>query len=283
MTSFLFWNLRGRYLGRELAELASEHDLDVIVTAEPYDNAAEILIALNAVRSQYRLHETFCPRIQLFSRLPKTSFSPLYDDDLISISRMTPPLCQSVTLVSVHYWSKLHLSDYDQFTLSGRLRETLEEVENREGHRRTILVGDLNMDPFRPAMVNSEGIHAVMSPHVAAKQGRVVKGRFRHMFFNPMWSLLGNFRHGPPGTYFKDMSGEATNYFWHTFDQVLIRTEIVPWFMADSLQIATMAGPHSLVTANGTPDHSEGSDHLPILFRIDIPEVIHDNHDKSLG
>ena len=92
MTSFLFWNLRGQFLGNELAELAGEYDLDVIVTAEPYDNAARVLATLNRTLTQYRVHRSFCPRIQIFSRFPEKALVPLYDDDVLSISRLQPAL-----------------------------------------------------------------------------------------------------------------------------------------------------------------------------------------------
>lgn len=276
MTTFLFWNVRGKVLSEELVDLANQYDLDALILAEPSDERAQILTALNAGRADYRLQDSLCPRIDIYTRLPRTSFHPLLDDDILSVKRLKLPLRQAVTLASVHFWSKLNLSDYDQFTLSARIREAIDDIEAREGHRRTILVGDLNMDPFSAAMTNSEGIHSIMCRTVAARQSRLVKGRVRHMFFNPMWSHFGDHPRGPPGTYYKDLSGEPTNYFWHTFDQVLVRYDLLDCFSFDQLRILTQAGKKSLLSSDGIPDAARGSDHLPIIFEINIPEVLND-------
>jgi hypothetical protein len=83
-------------------------------------------------------------------------------------------------------------------------------------------------------------------------------------FYNPMWKFLSN--EAPPyGTYFYD-SGGIVNYYWHIFDQVIMRPQLIEAFDDDSLSIVTQIGGTSLL-AKGKPD-KQYSDHLPIFFSL---------------
>ena len=44
-----------------------------------------------------------------------------------------------------------------------------QNAETKAGHTRTILVGDLNVNPFEVAVVGAHGLHAVMAKQVALK------------------------------------------------------------------------------------------------------------------
>lgn len=63
---------------------------------------------------------------------------------------------------------------------------------------------------------------------------------------------------------------EQVEYFWHMFDQVLIRPELLSIFKTEELKILTSGSVTSLVTAKGMPKRSVASDHLPILFQLDL-------------
>lgn len=69
------------------------------------------------------------------------------------------------------------------------------------------------------------------------------------------------------GTYF-DRQTRRLQYFWHTFDQVLIRPDLVDDFDEDSLEILTKFGAKSLLKNDGTPNQETTSDHLPIVFAL---------------
>ena len=84
-----------------------------------------------------------------------------------------------------------------------------------------------------------------------------------------MWGYLGDISDGPPGTYYYD-SGMQVNLYWNMFDQVLIRPELLDVFEVEGLRILTDAGGKSLLAGSGKPDVSIGSDHLPILFKLNI-------------
>jgi hypothetical protein len=108
-----------------------------------------------------------------------------------------------------------------------------------------------------------------MSRRVAARAVRTVQGREYRMFYNPMWSHLGDAKTDTAGSYYYDRA-EHVNYFWNMFDQVLIRPELAERFDADKLRIITSVGARSLVWPNGRPDAKNYSDHLPIVFELDF-------------
>ncbi|MCK4529526.1 hypothetical protein KAW18_19350 [candidate division WOR-3 bacterium] len=60
------------------------------------------------------------------------------------------------------------------------------------------------------------------------------------------------------------------NYYWHTFDQVLIRPELLDYFRYDKLDVLTEINGRSLILENGMPDAKLASDHLPIVFEISM-------------
>jgi hypothetical protein len=100
--------------------------------------------------------------------------------------------------------------------------------------------------------------------------GKLPGEEFR-IFYNPMWSFLGDASSGPPGTYYRGPAGQVS-FFWHMFDQVLFRPNLLPRFDSGDLAILTSAGDQSLMTVEEIPDTAVASDHLPLLFRLNLDE-----------
>jgi hypothetical protein len=148
------------------------------------------------------------------------------------------------------------------------LSHIIREQEGKAGHSRTVLIGDLNVNPFDHGVVSTEGLHAVMTRDLAFRGSRKIKGTFYPFFYNPMWSHFGDGSVGPAGTYFYER-GEAVMYFWNIFDQVLLRPELARSFDPRELRILTEAG-SPLARPNGRPDISAGSDHFPLFFNLRI-------------
>ena len=130
-------------------------------------------------------------------------------------------------------------------------------------------MGDFNMSPFENGMTGARELHGVCSARIAAEGSRKVQGQSYPYFYNPAWALIASRRHASPGTYHYSRSSHY-EHFWHTFDQVLIRPSLLGAFNLDTLQIVTSAGDVSLLDYRGRPDKIEASDHLPILFDLDI-------------
>ena len=53
-------------------------------------------------------------------------------------------------------------------------------------------------------------------------------------------------------------------------DQVLVRPELIEYSRSEEVRILTRAGDVSLVSNDGRPNRSEASDHLPVLFELDL-------------
>lgn len=170
---------------------------------------------------------------------------------------------------SAHLPSKRHWSTESQSLECIELARRINAEEGRVGYRRTVLVGDFNMNPFESGMVAAGALHSVMSRQVAAREVRTVQGNTYRMFYNPMRGHFGDARSETAVSYFYD-NAQHVNYFWNMFDQVLIRPELAERFDPNRLKIVTSVGARSLTRAGGRPDGQNYSDHLPIVFALDF-------------
>ena len=59
-----------------------------------------------------------------------------------------------------------------------------------------------------------------------------------------------------------------TNFFWHAFDQVIIRPNLTDAFDDDSLEIISETKSHNLLRGNSRPNSNKYSDHLPLFFAL---------------
>lgn len=265
MVRVRFWNIGGKPLAEPLRHLCDSHDPDILVLAENKIPTVDLLQTLN--RGSQRVFVSpfnLSSRIAFLSRFHGRLFGSVSDDDYCSIRAITPPLGDEILLVAVHYPSKLHSTGEDQSLLMHRIVERIRDAEIRFGHTRTVLVGDLNMNPFESGVCSAEGLHGVMSKQIARMIGRTVYGQERLFFYNPMWNFLGDETRGPPGTYY--YAKGVTAYFWNIFDQVLYRPALLDNYQENDVNILTEIGPNSLLRKDRIA--GDFSDHLPLFFTV---------------
>lgn len=274
--TFLFWNIHRRRTPDLVAALAHEHDVHVLMLAESRIPEAGLLTALNRGReSQYYpdTSPTPSPRLRVYFRYLPRYLQALRDSKWVAIRRFQPPAVKEMLLVIVHLPSKLWGQETDQPVFCEQLAEMIKGVESEVGHSRTVVVGDLNMNPFESGVISATGLHAVMDRRVAEKGSRRVRNigtdepEKHEFFYNPMWNHFGDLPPSPPGTYFYHRS-RMHELYWHMFDQVLIRPELLDSFRTEDVTILTRVGGASLLSGLGRPDAGVGSDHLPILFKL---------------
>jgi hypothetical protein len=254
-----------------------QHAVDVLILAECPVTAGNVLTALNKPAADYFLAPSDCYKLQLYTRFSDEYVLPVQQQgtsirgDDFSIRRLALPGRQEVLLCAVHFPSKLWMDDNDQRDFTTRFARILATAEEVATHSRTVLVGDLNMNPYEDPVVTTTGLHAVMTRRLARKETRRFKFESNRYFYNPMWSHFGEKQQGHAGTYYYS-TPKARADFWNIYDQVLVRPALLPHFLDEKVEILwqDLAANLSLLKPDGSPNEKEFSDHLPILFRLNI-------------
>ena len=267
--TFLFWNVKQQPLRERVARLVVAHSVDVVILAECAMSSAVVSRAINdATGETFRVVPGSGSELRLFTRLPLAGWRFLLKGQLerwlaFGLSAHNLP---DLLLLTVHLPSKLRTTEPDRMLDASRLAADIRQLEQQEGHERAVIVGDLNVNPFEAPVAWAGGLHGVMDARVAERETRKIRGGEYPLMYNPMWGVMGDRTPGPPGTYYRS-SSESVNYFWNTYDQVLVRPELIPHLSA--VRVLDSDGTDSLLTANGLPDAVNGSDHLPLFFRLD--------------
>lgn len=272
--TFLYWNIhKNQNLFPLIQKLMIERDVDILMIAEyPLVSPLELLYKINELNDKYEYIKPIISneKVKIYSKNDVKSLDNWEDEVGISAKRLySTVLKQYVTLIVCHLPSKVNNSDSNLSELSEDIKEFIDRVEDKAQHQRTIVCGDLNMNPFDEGLIKTRGLHAVMERKIASKKTATVSGKKYHFFYNPMWSFLGDMGKGKVcGTMYYN-SSKPINYYWHLYDQVLMRPEMIPFFIDSGLDILTEISGDNLITQNNIID-SKYSDHLPLLFNFNI-------------
>lgn len=283
MTRFLFWNLhreggtvdpkRATALCLSLTRLVRQRRIDVLVFAEYGLDDGEVSRALDgAGYGHFHRPTSRLERTVVWTNLPSGSVVDRYNGGqrpLLGIQEVIPTTGSPIWLMTTHLRDRSRVT-----TEAGRgdavigIANAIRLFETRNGSARTLLLGDLNMNPFEYGVVGTNGLHAMMTRSLARSVPRLKARRDRPCFYNPMWSLLGDLPSGPPGSYFWPNPEEATNHFWHMYDQVLVRPELIDAFLG--VEVLDGDGVETFVSGTGRPSKARFSDHLPLFFHCDF-------------
>jgi hypothetical protein len=275
--SCLFWNLQGLARAELVAKVCVQYEVNLLMLAECAIDPVEMLTALsNAGLSGFK----YPPRptgiesdLRLFLRHASVTMEDVEDDanDHVTVRHLFG-IGADVLLAVVHLPSKRYAStETARLSIGRNLADLIRSIESRFGHKRTVLVGDLNMNPFEAGMVSADALHGVPTRAIAGRESRVVDKKRWDYFYNPMWQFFGERPDGPPGTYYYAGSGQWMSYFWNIFDQVLVRPSMMQ--VLSGVRVIDRVGSESLLNLRGNPKLSIGSDHLPILFKLDLGEA----------
>jgi hypothetical protein len=278
--TFGFWNvdsLRNPQTGRRevariAAHLARERALDVLFLIECGIPSVSLISAFTegpeyypiSSGERFKVIARFDPKYMLRLLLPVPS-------DRFDIWRLKLPLQRDVLLSVVHGLDKRNNSPAKQGLFLQQVVAALSHFENRFGHDRSIVLGDFNANPFESSMAGALGMNAVISRTIAQSGRRRMLNETYPFFYNPMWNLYGDEpRSSAPATYYYRGS-DPHELYWHMLDQVLIRPSLLDGFDFSALEIVTAVRGAELISATGVPDRSRYSDHLPVVFQVDLP------------
>ncbi|PHR98731.1 MAG: hypothetical protein COA78_25805 [Blastopirellula sp.] len=267
MPTFAFWNVNKNVSAENISAFAHERDVDILVLAENEIPVSKLVSQINTKSNRpYFQDIMISDRLTIFTRFQPGNSSLIQNKPGVVIRHYQMPLGESFLVVAVHLSSKLRKKTEDQSQSCARLARYINKAEAKVGHTRTVVIGDLNMNPFEYGVVGSEGLHAVMDRRIAERGSRTLHEEERPFFYNPMWSTLGDLDSKPPGTYYYD-NGSEVNYYWHAFDQVLIRPALLDFMPHDAMKVITELKGQSLLTEAGRPN-KKMSDHLPIVCHL---------------
>lgn len=286
--TFLFWNLRGNH--RQTLEARTPRlltalerfaeSVDVFLFAECTIAPARIVAAIRATNDAFYEVPAQSRRIAMFSKLAGASWSERYYDavsDRITVQEVQIGRAPAILVIGAHL-DAAPLSREGRAEWARDLARDIRMVETDAGHARTVLVGDLNMNPFDGGLIETSALHAVMTKRLAAWVQRLSARKGYLPFYNPMWSFFGdwgstagvNIRSTSrmPGTYFFRDTNDRASHFWHVYDQLLLRPALMEQLVR--LEVLGTDGTESLTTNSGRPRSGFFSDHLPILFTMDV-------------
>jgi hypothetical protein len=181
------------------------------------------------------------------------------------------PLQPRLLFAACHLLSKTNSGEDSQRAEAGIQVSDIRAIEEGQQLRATIILGDFNLDPYDPGMVMASHYHGLCDVAIASGGDRTVQGRSYRKMYNPMWSLFGDRTPGPAGTFFRS-AAEHHNPHWHIYDQFLLSPEVLARFKFIEACILNSDGIESLATATGRPCRRKGSDHFPILLRLQTNE-----------
>jgi hypothetical protein len=237
---------------------------------------ADALSVLNSPERSLGFHYApgQCERLQLFTRLGRDTLTEVAHHRCYTLRRLVIPEHTELLLAVAHLRSPLHANLGTRNEAAKNFARAVSSLEETVGHRRTLVTGDFNLDPFEEGIAGASGFHGVMTAVLAQanNQGRLHDGEFCRFFYNPMWALMGAGERTVPGSYFY-WSTEQLAYFWHTYDQVLLRPELIPHWEGAGLRLLTEDGVLQFLQENGRPDTKRVSDHLPLLFRLNFTPI----------
>jgi hypothetical protein len=272
MLTFLFWNLK-QSRPDVVANVARKRAVDVIMLAECPTSRGQMLGTLNKDTNDYFFIPSECPKINIYARFHEQYLPPLREEDDFSIRRLALPQRLDLLLCVAHFPSKQSLREpVDRQDYATIFSGKLADVEDAAKINRTIVTGDLNMNPYEDGLVMARALHAVPTRALAKREQRTsLRTESRIFFYNPMWRHFGERMEGHAGTYFYSSPKSRADY-WNIYDQVLLRPDLLPYFQDDDLEIIheDVGSNVSFLKNDGVPNRDEISDHLPILFRIQI-------------
>lgn len=250
--NFLFWNIYKKDLSEQIYELCMLHDIDVLMLCECIIKPVILLNSLNRYEINYKYSpNTMGKKVKIFTKFDTNYIKSIGEEDRITARNIALPDKDNITLIVAHLASKMNQSDISQFASMLEVVRFIEYIEKKQGHNRTVLCGDLNINPFEAGMIQATGLHTVMDKQIALKMKRVVQGKVYPFFYNPMWGFLGDLGRGAvSGTHYYSPA-QHVNYHWHLFDQVIMRPEIIPIFDDNKLDIITKSNKDNFLSKNG--------------------------------
>lgn len=272
--NFMFWNIQQKdSFFTTIQDIMLEEGIDVVAFAE-FPNGKEVLLesVLQRLDPSFKYLIPFRKgKIEVFYKSCMVNIVPAFDGERICANKIVSAVDgKTYIFFYCHLWSKIFKESRQQNFEVPFIVEEITRYESSEHNQNSIVCGDFNMDAFQDGMLLHNGFNAMMTSSIANRRSRKVNKCDFDMFYNPMWGLYGDV-HGNrvAGTYYYN-AYDAVHQYWHMFDQVIMRPDVIPVFDKSSLKIVSKGTTYDLLKTNGIINKNQYSDHLPIKFKLNI-------------
>ena len=273
MTAFMVWNVGKKNLDSLVQSLVREHKIDVLLLVEFYPAGSGSTLS-TLLLGDGLTRRNISERFGVFTRhgfgarmQPVTALG-----DRVEFWDWTPDQINHARFALVHGLDRRNNDDGTRRVFFRRIADTIGGFEATT-HRRSMVVGDFNANPFESSILSSDGLHAIGIRKNINKTRRLVRlgDVDEDFFYNPMWRKYGQdaaMEAGAATHYWQN--NQSSELFWHMLDQVVIRPEECDRFPEDQLRIVSTVGTVSLLSTDGSLDTTTGSDHLPVIFHWNL-------------
>ncbi len=264
--TFLTWNIHQKDCLQPLKEILNDFQVDILLLNESLLDDLQIYQETGLKRI-ISLHK----KCKFYSKLPDATFY-LHNDNVSNHILCCCLKTQNdiILIAGVHLPSKLWRDEDTQATMSIDHIEDINLQQKQLKLTQVIVFGDFNMNPFDKGMIDAKGFNSV-SDKTTAKITRKLNAREYERFYNPTFSLLGDFIpttrvQKVAGTYYLDNLKSVNEYHWNMLDNVLLKGNIIDTLDLPTIQIIQQTKSYNLVNLNN--NSFTFSDHLPLLFKL---------------
>lgn len=164
----------------------------------------------------------------------------------------------------IHFPSKLYHDEVTHLQIIPNYKEKIHSLTQYS--TRLFIVGDFNMNPFDLGMIEPMGFFAHNNRELVTTETRFKFGNDHVMYYNPCWTLLGDYvnkakyeTHKRRGGSFFFEEKQSRRLYWYLIDQIIMRKSLIDEFVSEDLEIIEDAEITEIFSSNANT-----IDHLPL-------------------
>ncbi|MEM1407093.1 MAG: hypothetical protein AAGG59_09985 [Bacteroidota bacterium] len=292
--NFLFWNINNQLPPFEttLLQFVQDEEIDILILSENKNIVPQSILNTLGLKSvDLKLSNKTSKWVQVFYRendnykiTHHSQFTETNDDNKSSFEKTVNRIqvfkitgkVEDTFFACIHFPSKLQHDEVTHLQIVPNYKEKVETLTQMSD--RLFIVGDFNMNPYDHGMVEPAGFYAHNNRDLLVSDDLHRLGRNRKSYYNPCWSLLGDYvnktthdqsKRTGGSFYFKTQ--KSRNVYWHLIDQIIMRKTLIDEFNSEFLQI--IENDNLIMEVKRVRKKNETKlDHFPLKFSFSLKQ-----------